>query len=243
MNSVPGVEGERRLNPRLWDYNYYCMRRLADALTSEVDRLLPRDSRATVIDFGCGTRPYESLFVNRAAEYIGVDFPGNSQATVLIDEQGRVPLPDGQADVLLSIQVLEHVVDLATYLGECARLLKPGGRLLLSTHGMWTYHPYPTDVRRWTCWGLEHEISQHGFCVEKNIGCVGPLAYTTLLRLQLFRGAMYQMGSAFPLLAHLASCVCQPLMHVEDLITPTSVKAQNSALYLVSAQKISPLPH
>ena len=42
----------------------------------------------------------------------------------------------------------------ARYLAECFRVLRPGGRLLLSTHGMFVYHPDPDDYWRWTCAGL-----------------------------------------------------------------------------------------
>ncbi len=40
------------------------------------------------------------------------------------------------------------------YLSECFRVLRPGGQLLLSTHGVFPYHPDPVDLWRWTCEGL-----------------------------------------------------------------------------------------
>ena len=42
-----------------------------------------------------------------------------------------VPLADGCADVVLAGEILEHVEDHAGVLAECARLLRPGGTLVL----------------------------------------------------------------------------------------------------------------
>jgi SAM-dependent methyltransferase len=229
------VEGSRRLRPRIWDYNYYGMRLIGQAFADLIARHLPA-SGGRVVDFGCGTRPYEPLFAGRA-EYVGVDVGPNPRADVRVEPGRPVPLPDATADLVLSTQVLEHVVDVEGYLAECRRLLKPGGVLLLSTHGFWLYHPYPTDVRRWTCWGLRHEVEKQGFRVEDQRGCLGPLAYTTQLRLQLLRGALYQAGPvAAPFIA-LISAVTQVLMMVEDRITPGQVRRDNSAYYVLAARR------
>jgi SAM-dependent methyltransferase len=238
MKPVPGIEGPRRLHPRLWDYNYYAMRLIAASFRDFIHQYVPPGSGARVIDFGCGTRPYEPLFAGRAREYLGVDVGPNPQAGIRLHPGEPVPLPDGSADVVLSAQVLEHVVDVGAYLAECRRLLKPGGWLLLSTHGFWLYHPYPTDVRRWTCWGLAHEIEQHSFQVEGRRGCLGPLAYTTQVRLQMVRGALHQLGRFTQPLVGVVSAWSQLLMMLEDRITPGSVREQNSAFYVVAARRL-----
>ena len=186
---------------------------------------------------GCGSRPYERLLRSIGAEYKGVDLPGNPDADLHTDAQGNVPMTTASCGLVLSSQVLEHVVDVDAYLRECARLLRSGGFLLLSTHGMWTYHPYPVDVRRWTRWGLEHEISTRGFEVVETIACVGPLAYTTQLRLQLVRGALYQLRGLGAYLAAPISLFSQLLMLIEDRITPRVVHDNNAAVYVVLARR------
>jgi hypothetical protein len=110
--------------------------------------------------------------------------------------------------------------------------------LLLSTHGTWLYHPYPTDVRRWTCWGLKHDIEQHGFVVEAQHGCVGPLAYTTQVRLQMVRGALYQLGRITAPLIGLCSMGAQLMMMLEDRITPGRVRHENAAIYAMGARRL-----
>ncbi len=41
-------------------------------------------------------------------------------------------------------------------------MLRPGGRVLLSTHGTMVYHPNPVDLWRWTGAGLERLFATNG---------------------------------------------------------------------------------
>jgi SAM-dependent methyltransferase len=77
---------------------------------------------------------------------------------------------------VLSTQVLEHVTDPDVYLSECFRVLRPGGRMLLSTHGLMVYHPDPDDYWRWTCAGLPRAVRGPGFEIERFEGIIGPIA-------------------------------------------------------------------
>src|SRR5581483_7858547 len=109
-----------------------------------------------IVDMGCGNSPYELLFRGEGTVYVKCDLEGAVDYILRPGEQ--VSLADGSADGVVSFQVLEHVADLDWYLGECRRVLRPGGWLLLSTHGVWLYHPHPTDYRRWTHDGLALEL-------------------------------------------------------------------------------------
>jgi SAM-dependent methyltransferase len=71
-------------------------------------------------------------------------------------------------DAVLSTQVLEHVSQPELYLAECHRLLRPGGRLILSTHGIFEEHGVPYDFHRWTAEGLKSEVIRAGFDVPES---------------------------------------------------------------------------
>ena len=119
-----------------------------------LDWLVAQDvGGARVLDAGCGDRPYESLLAG-AREVVGFDLPGNPHADVhgAID---AIPLDDASFDVVLCLQVLEHVPDPAAAVRELRRVVRPGGRVLLSTHGVYPFHPNPEDLWRWTGQGLE----------------------------------------------------------------------------------------
>lgn len=144
-------------------------------------RLGPGDR---MLDFGCAQRPYEGL-VPSGVEYVGADLPGNDRADIEIAAGGTVPAPDESFDAVLSTQVLEHVVDPSTYLRECARLLRPGGSLMLSTHGLMYYHQDPEDYWRWTSVGLALTVEAAGLRVAEQRGVLGLRAAA----LQLFQDA------------------------------------------------------
>jgi SAM-dependent methyltransferase len=109
--------------------------------------------RVRVLDVGCGVKPYYPFFADVASEYVGVDAVENPMA----DLRGLVealPVEDASFDVVLCTQVLEHCGDPARAVRELRRVIRPGGRVLASTHGVQVYHPSPTDYYRWTHDGL-----------------------------------------------------------------------------------------
>jgi SAM-dependent methyltransferase len=130
---------------------------------------------ATVVDYGCADRPYVQ-FLPYGVSYVGVDLRGNPAADLEIAPDGTIPVPPGTVDLVLSTQVLEHVEEPRAYLAECARVLRPGGKLLLSTHGIMYYHPDPADYWRWTCAGLRRLIEDQGFGVLESRGVLGLVA-------------------------------------------------------------------
>ena len=52
-----------------------------------------------------------------------------------------LPLPDAAVDVVVTLQVIEHLHDQAGFLAECARVLRPGGRLHCATPNRLTFSP------------------------------------------------------------------------------------------------------
>lgn len=150
----------RRLDPRPGDPHYLHLSDLRLALEQARNRHPCR-----ILDFGCGGSPYRSLFAG--SPYHRADLPGPSGLDFIIDERSRLPVPDGCYDLVLSTQVLEHVPSPEDYLAECFRVLRPGGQLLLTTHGTFYDHGSPHDYQRWTADGLQSQIKQAGFQVHK----------------------------------------------------------------------------
>jgi SAM-dependent methyltransferase len=114
--------------------------------------------RYRVLDVGSGIKPYYPFFERHAASYVGVDLgPG-------ADLQGTVeslPVDDASFDVVLCTQVLEHCADPPAAVAELRRVVRRGGRVLASTHGVQVYHPAPEDLWRWTHTGLERLFREH----------------------------------------------------------------------------------
>ena len=202
-------------------------------LPRTVERMVRRldlSSGGRVLDFGCGDMPYHRFFPT-GVEIVAADLPGNPSATVEISPDGTLPLPEGSFAAVLSTQVLEHVSDPAVYLGECFRVLRSGGRLALSTHGLMVYHPDPVDYWRWTCAGLQESVRRAGFeivCFEGTMG----LAATGF---QLVQDAWYYRLPR-PL-RPLFALVTQTLAALADRIEPRASRDLNSMVFALVAEK------
>ena len=224
-----------RLSPPFWRHDAYMLASLARAVRAIVDPLQASWRQATVVDLGAGDAPYRPMFDPARTRYVCCDIDDAAEIPI---ETGRpVPLDDACADAVVSFQVLEHVWDLDWYLGEAARLLKDDGRLLLSTHGTWLYHPHPTDFRRWTRDGLVKELETRGFAVHSIDPVVGPLAWTTQLRTLGYHVVLSKVPLLGPLLSALLCSIMHLRMKLEDAVTPRYWIETNASTYVVLASR------
>ena len=151
-----------RLKPTLRDPNYLVFEDLRHFIARSVGSI-----QGKVFDYGCGGSPYEELFP-AGTEYIGADITPGPEVDRVLLASGMTGEPGGSYDLVLSTQVLEHVSNPESYLKECFRILKPGGILLLTTHGMFEEHGCPHDYYLWTSQGLETLVAAAGFSVRKS---------------------------------------------------------------------------
>jgi SAM-dependent methyltransferase len=235
---MANMDQSPRLNPPFWRHDAYVLRSLAAAVRDSLADVLPTGvAQPRVIDFGAGDSPYRPLFESRGASYIACDIGEPRDARVVPIEVGKaLPFADASAHVVVSFQVLEHVWDLDWYLGEARRLLAPGGKLLLSTHGTWLYHPHPTDFRRWTRPGLLAELESRGFSVINTRALVGPLAWTTQFRAFGWHYVLSSVPVVGALLSGFSNTVHFLKMKFEDAITPQQWIIDNASTYLVIAE-------
>ena len=219
-----------RANPRIWTLGWLVLRRQAEAIRALLENPALALRGARVLDFGCGDRPYEAWFRDAGARYEGADLDGAHEHSIRQD--GSLGAESAAFEMVTSFQVLEHVWDVALYLDEARRVLKPGGSLLLSTHGSWFYHPHPGDYRRWTRDGLRREVEAHGFRLVEMRSVVGPLAWTSILRSYGFALAARRIPLAGAPLSAAGALVGNLLSWVEDRVTPASITADNACVYV-----------
>ncbi len=127
------------------------------ALFRAIKELAPSIS-GNVLDFGCGSKPYASLFSNATA-YIGVDLEStghdHSESKVDVFYDGKVlPFRDGQFDAVVSFEVFEHVFNLMDVLTEIGRVTRDSGHLLISITFAWPEHEVPCDYSLYTSFGV-----------------------------------------------------------------------------------------
>lgn len=228
---LSAMHADRRAAPRLWDADWHVLRRQAQAIHEALADPRLALAGAHVLDFGCGSRPYENWFAAAGARYDGADIDGSPDIAVRPD--GSLAAGDAQYDVVTSFQVLEHVWDVAHYLREARRVLRAGGRLLLSTHGSWLYHPHPQDYRRWTGEGLRREVEAQGFRLLQMQPVVGPLAWMMVFHNIGISHAL----RGIPALGKLLAVPLNVAAWLEDCITPASITENNACVYLALFQR------
>jgi SAM-dependent methyltransferase len=187
-----------------------------------------------ILDFGAGDAPYRSLFTARGASYQTADF---ADADVLVGPNGRLQAPDASADGVASFQVLEHVRSVDLYLEEALRVLRPGGSLLLSTHGSWLYHPHPEDLHRWTRTGLVQALETCGFEITRVDGLVGPLAWTLMFQSMYAELAIRRIPLIGKRVAGLFALLFNGLAVLAQRLTPAQQTLDNACVYLVAARR------
>lgn len=138
----------------------------------------------TVLDLGCGNRPYAPWYEPLADLVIAADpAPGADPNVWAMADQ--VPLRSDCIDSVLCTEVLEHVERLEHAVSEMYRVLRPGGEALITVPFLYPTHEAPYDFQRLTHIGLRSIMVRHGFEVVDQACNGGP---GTLVGSWLFRG-------------------------------------------------------
>jgi SAM-dependent methyltransferase len=118
----------------------------AEAIPELAEALRLR-SRSTLLDLACGRGAYGLLIAQQAGtSLIGVDFSaqalteareqavrmGVSNASFRVGELAATGLPDASVEAVLSTDAIQFPDEPASAYGEIRRVLKPGGRVVLT---------------------------------------------------------------------------------------------------------------
>lgn len=142
--------------------------RRAIALTvAEAARTLR--SGTGVLDAGAGAAPYRPLFMH--CDYVTQDWSASvhtgQRPPDVVADLHDLPLDDESFDFVLCTEVLEHVSEPERVVAEFSRVLRPGGRLLLTTPFVIELHEEPFDFFRYTPHALRLLVERAGLKVER----------------------------------------------------------------------------
>lgn len=102
-----------------------------------------------VLDVGSGGSSYGRFFPNR----LSVDIDPERKPDIVADA-GNLPFDDNEFEMILCTEMLEHVKNPFDVEKEFYRVLRPGGRLILTTRFVYPIHDSPHDYWRYTKYGL-----------------------------------------------------------------------------------------
>lgn len=138
-----------------------------------------------VLDIGCYDK-WPSRYLPQSAHYVGLDYPETADQWYwsrpdIYGDGCRLPILDEKLDVVLLLDVCEHISDTDLLLEEVHRVLKPGARLLMQVPFLYPLHDEPRDFVRYTRHGFAHLAQRFGF-IERSCTAVGaPIESSCLL--------------------------------------------------------------
>lgn len=162
-------------------------RLITDLIAERYQAALPQHCKGDLLDLGCGKAPLFIIYRYWASSITCTDWsssPHNvSHADVLCDLNEPVPLPNESFDTIILSDVLEHLYRPQLLFHEVARMLRPGGKLIMNVPFMYWLHEQPHDYFRYTRFALER------FAEDSHLQIVEPT----------------ELGGAFEVLADLVA--------------------------------------
>jgi SAM-dependent methyltransferase len=174
----------------------------------------------TLLDLGCGNKPYRDIFARHVSRHVGLDSPtgyhGQASEADLWSDASALALRDESVDVVLCTQVLEHVPEPRQTVLEAARVLKKGGILIMTVPLMNVVHEAPHDYFRFTPYALELLLAQASLsvvCIRNQGGGWAMLGQNVAWRVAALGHARGKVGQVGGLL--LAQAAALPFFVME----------------------------
>lgn len=218
---------------------FFVRKHLYEAINS-----VASDLKGSILDFGCGAKPYKNLFVN-CSKYVGLDIEssGHDHSGESIDvyyDGKHIPFADEQFDNIFSAEVFEHVDNLDEIMSELNRVLKPEGLFLVTAPFVWKEHEIPYDFRRYTHYGLTRVLKKHGFQIIKRIRSTSYIEILFQLFISYIRESFMKVTSDRRIIILFQRIVITPIIItgiVASLILPRSYSLYADNVFL--CKKIS----
>lgn len=133
--TAPGIPGE----------NYWFRRHEVAYRT-----VAPVCAGARTLEAGCGEGYGAGMLASHGADVLALDYDeptarhvaaGYAGVRTALADLTALPAASGAFDVVVTMQVIEHLTEQARFLSECLRVLRPGGSLYVSTPNRVTFSP------------------------------------------------------------------------------------------------------
>lgn len=151
--------------------NRFSRERLNEILASEIAALEAQPGPCRVLNVGAGGSLARRVGELRGGRTWHVDLDPARRPDVIADVCDLRCFETASFDAVFLLEVLEHVATPALAIAEIARVLTPGGTLVLSSPFAFEIHDAPHDYYRFTEHGLRHLLRDFSSCrIERRNG-------------------------------------------------------------------------
>jgi SAM-dependent methyltransferase len=185
--------------------SFWAAHNASAAVQKALGSLLAALGNGRGLNLGCGDARLDPRLVNfDLVRTAAVDVLGDALA---------LPFPDGQFELVISQEMVEHVPDPFRAVREMARVLRAGGALYLQAPLVLGYHPGPEDYWRFSRAGMKRLIEQAGLACVRLEPAVGAGTGMYRIAVEFFAGFPARLLPALYLPAKAcASLVLFPLV-------------------------------
>jgi SAM-dependent methyltransferase len=127
-----------RVHPSLWDHSYLELMGRVGKLKAILGKIFQEGLNhwdkahpALLLDLGGRESPYEELAKGFPVRWVSVDLKRYGRTEIQVDGQG-LAFRENTFDLVLCTQVFAYIPNLSSVVGEIHRVLKPGGRAILT---------------------------------------------------------------------------------------------------------------
>jgi len=208
-------------------------------INPSLKKRLRQHAHGTLLDIGCGVKPYEEMASFYVQKHIGIDHVGtlHNQSNIDLSSTAyQIPFKESSVDCILCTDVLEHLEEPGKAVAESLRVLKEGGYAIYTVPLFWHIHEAPRDFYRYTEFGLKYLFEKSGYEVveiKPLTGFVVTSCQGLVYVLYRFRrgGWVNPLWWIVPPLGH----IIQALAYVLNKIDPTK---DFTAEYILVARKL-----
>lgn len=128
-------------------------------------------ARGRTLDIGCANQWTEAQ-LPEGCEYLSLDYPPTGRDLYeanphVFADAASLPFVAESFDTVLLLEVLEHLEQPGRALCEMARVLRKGGKAIVTVPFLYPMHDEPHDYQRYTQYGLAREFSSAGLSVDQ----------------------------------------------------------------------------
>jgi len=144
-------------------------RLVTDLVASAYAEAIETHASGRLADLGCGKVPLYGMYRGKVIDTVCIDWPGSLHGSMHVDQfadlNSPLDLEPDSFDTVIATDVVEHLHTPQAFFVSVARILKPGGKLIIGVPFLYWIHEAPHDYYRYTRFALEKLAADAGLAI------------------------------------------------------------------------------